>query len=41
MKIGFTGLDIQEGKVKYQDPQLNALVEKDIPKKTSPFFAEF
>ena len=41
MKIGFTGLDIPEGKVKYQDPQLNALVEKDNPKKTSPFFAEF
>ena len=25
MKIGFTGLDIQEGKIKYQDPILTAL----------------
>ena len=35
MKIGFTGIDIQEGKVKYQDPILTALTEKDKPKKTS------
>ena len=41
MKIGFTGIDIQEGKVKYQDPILTALTEKDNPKKTTPFFVEF
>ncbi len=41
MKIGFSGLEISEGKVKYNDPILNALAEKDKPKKISPFFVEF
>lgn len=41
MKIGFTGLDLPEGKVKYQDEHLAALQAKDNPKKVSPFFAEF
>ena len=41
MKIGFTGLDIQEGKNKYQDKVLAALANKDKPKKISPFFVEF
>ena len=41
MKVGFTGLDIPEGKSKYQDPQLNALAEKDKPQKISPFFVNF
>ena len=41
MKVGFTGLDIQEGKSRYQDPQLNALAKKDKPQKISPFFIEF
>ena len=41
MKIGFTGLDFPEGKVKYQDQKLNALSEKDKPKKVSPFFIKF
>jgi len=41
MKIGFTGLDIQEGKIKYQDPILIELAVKDNPKKISPFFVEF
>jgi len=41
MKIGFTGLDIPEGKNKYQDKVLAALAEKDKPSKISPFFVEF
>ena len=41
MKIGFTGLDIPEGKSKYQDKILTALANKDKPKKISPFFVEF
>ena len=41
MKIGFTGLDLPEGKSKYNDPVLNALSDKDRPKKISPFFAQF
>ena len=41
MKIGFTGLDIPEGKVKYQDQILNALSAKDQPKKISPYFVKF
>lgn len=41
MKIGFIGLDVPEGKVKYEDERLNALAEKISPKKVSPFFVEF
>lgn len=41
MKISFTGLNIQEGKIKYQDPVLAELSNKDKPKKISPFFVEF
>ena len=41
MKVGFTGIDLAEGKVKYRDETLVALVAKDKPKKVSPFFAEF
>ena len=41
MKVGFTGLDIPEGKSKYQDDILIALANKDKPKKVSPFFIEF
>ena len=40
MKIGFTGIDLQEGKVKYIDQNLVALEKKDKPKKVTPFFAE-
>ena len=32
MKIGFTGLELQEGKLKYQDPILTALAAKDKPR---------
>ncbi|MCU0821641.1 MAG: DUF933 domain-containing protein [Spirochaetes bacterium] len=41
MKIGFTGIDIPEGKIKYRDETLIALAEKDKPKKVTPYFAEF
>ena len=41
MKIGFTAIDLPEGKVKYEDEKLQALQEKDNPKKVVPFFAEF
>ncbi len=41
MKIGFTGIDLPEGKTKYKDETLIALEAKDKAKKVSPFFAEF
>ena len=41
MKVSFTGLNIPEGKIKYHDPILAELANKDKPKKTSPFFIEF
>ena len=41
MKIGFSGIDIPEGKSKYNDLVLKALAEKDKPKKVSPFFVQF
>lgn len=41
MKIGFTSIDLAEGKVKYNDEKLIALEKKDKPKKVSPYFAEF
>ena len=41
MKIGYTGIALSEGKVKYKDTRMNALVEKDNPAKVSPFYVEF
>lgn len=41
MKIGFTAIELPEGKVKFEDKKLQALQEKDNPKKVVPFFAEF
>ena len=41
MIISYTGLELPEGKVKYDDPILNSLAEKDQPKKVSPTFFEF
>ncbi len=40
MKIGFTGIDLPEGKIKYKDQYLTALAEKDKPKKVTPYFME-
>jgi len=41
VKIGYTGIDLPEGKTRYEDEVLNGLVEKDKPKKISPYFVEF
>ncbi len=41
MKIGFLEIELEEGKVKYNDKNLIALEKKDKPKKVTPFFAEF
>ena len=41
MIISYTGIELPEGKIKYDDPILNALAEKDSPKKVSPMFFEF
>ena len=40
MKIAYTGLDLPEGKVKYQDPVFIDLAEKFQPKKVSPYYFE-
>jgi len=41
MKIGFTSVELQEGKIKFLDKNLQALQTKDNPKKVTPYFAEF
>ena len=41
MKIGYTGLELPQGKIKYQDQKLEELIIKDNPKKNSPYFFEF
>ena len=41
MRIAFTGVDLMEGKIRYDDPSLMALKKKDQPEKFSPFFVEF
>ncbi|MBN1128774.1 MAG: DUF933 domain-containing protein [Chitinispirillaceae bacterium] len=41
MKIGYHGVAVPEGKVKYGDPRMRLLVEKCKPKKTSPHYVEF
>ncbi len=41
MKIGFTGLELPEGKIRYNDTTLNELSMKDKPKKVSPFYVDF
>ena len=41
MKICFMGLELPEGKVKYQDERVIALDKKFEPKKVTPFYAEF
>lgn len=41
MKIGFKGLPLPEGKIKYNDPRMLTLVEKCQPKKVSPYYVEF
>lgn len=41
MKIAYSGLDLPEGKFKYDDPVVKQLVEKFDPKKISPYFFNF
>ena len=41
MKICFVGLDLPEGKVKYQDERVLNLDKKFVAKKVTPFYAEF
>lgn len=41
MKICFVGVDLPEGKVKYQDERVIALDKKFAAKKVTPFYAEF
>ena len=41
MKICFLGLDLPEGKVKYQDERVIRLDKKFEAKKVTPFYAEF
>ena len=41
MKIAYTGLDLPQGKIKYNDGILVGLVEKFQPAKVSPYYFEF
>ena len=41
MIIGFTGIDLPQGKIKFHDQKLITLINKDNPKKISPYFFEF
>jgi len=40
MIIGFVGLNLPEGKMKFKDPRFDALVEKHKPKKLVPHYVE-
>nr|VFK45111.1 MAG: Protein of unknown function (DUF933) [Candidatus Kentron sp. TC] len=41
MRIAVTGLDLPEGKVKYEDAVMSALADKFLPKKITPYYFEF
>lgn len=41
MKIAYSGIEIEEGKIKYYDSRLEKLAEKFDPEKKSPFYFEF
>jgi hypothetical protein len=41
MKIAYAGLDLAEGKIKYDDDVFIRLAEKFQPKKLSPYYFEF
>ena len=41
MIIGFSGIDLPQGKIKFHDQKLITLVNKDNPQKISPYFFEF
>ena len=41
MKIAYTGLNLSQGKIKYNDRLFTGLVEKFKPEKVSPYYFEF
>ena len=41
MRIATTGLNLPEGKVKYEDPVILALTDQFSPKKVTPYYCEF
>ena len=41
MLIASTGLNLPEGKVKYEDPVVIALAQKFSPKKVTPYYCQF
>ena len=41
MKIAYTGLNLPQGKIKFNDEILLELVKKFQPKKVSPYYFEF
>ena len=41
MIIGYTGIELPQGKIKYNDQKLLDLINKDNPKKKSPYFFEY
>ncbi|NIP38270.1 MAG: DUF933 domain-containing protein [Candidatus Dadabacteria bacterium] len=41
MKIAISGLDLEEGKIKYEDPVFSGLCEKFKPAKQAPYYFEF
>jgi len=41
MKISYTGLDLPQGKIKYNDGLFVGLADKFQPKKVSPYYFEF
>jgi ribosome-binding ATPase YchF (GTP1/OBG family) len=40
MKIAYSGLDLHEGKVKFEDPVVSSLAGKFSPKKVTPYWFE-
>jgi len=41
MKIAYTGLELPEGKVRFEDPVVHSLTAKFSPKKVTPYYFEF
>ncbi len=41
MKLAFTGLELPEGKLRFEDPVVHSLTAKFSPKKVTPYYFEF
>ncbi len=41
MKIAYTGLELPEGKLRFEDPVVHSLTAKFSPKKVTPYYFEF